>query len=521
MANELEMAKVWSIQALREQGWSCRRIARELGVHRETVSRYLRQLAEGSKPANPLTGSEAESGSNPANPLTGSTGSLSERSGPASGCEPLRAVIVERLDAGLTAQRIYQDLVTEHGFRGSYTSVQRYARRLREASPRPFRRMECDPGAEAQIDFGRGAPIIGADGRRRTTHVFRIVLSHSRKGYSEAVRRQTTEDFIRCMENAFWSFGGVPKTLVIDNLRAAVSQADWYDPELNPKLQAFCEHYGTVILPTRPYTPRHKGKIERGVGYVKGNALKGRQFGSLQSENEHLQRWERTIADTRIHGTTRKHVQSHFENVERPALLPLPLERFPFFHEGRRRVNRDGHVEVERSYYSAPPEYLGHEVWVRWDSRLVRIFNHRFEQIEVHVKREPGQFSTKTEHILAEKTSAIERGAAWMLGRAELIGPRTRHWAESMLQARGVAGLRVLMGLLGLAKKHPGGLIERACELAASHGAYRLRVIRKLIVREGARQDMFEFTQDHPIIRSLAEYGQVVREAFRKEITVE
>src|SRR5690606_26230156 len=110
-----------------------------------------------------------------------------------------------------------------------------------------------------QVDFGTGAPVIGADGKRRKTHVFRIVLSHSRKAYSEVTFRQTTEDFITCLENALAQFGGCPETLVIDNLRAAVKHPDWFDPELVPKLAAFCAHYGVAILPTRPYTPRHKG----------------------------------------------------------------------------------------------------------------------------------------------------------------------------------------------------------------------------------------------------------------------
>ena len=148
--------------------------------------------------------------------------------------------------------------------------------------------MECAAGEEAQIDFGTGAWIELPDGKRRRSHVFRIVLSHSRKGYSEAVYRQTTEDFIRCMENAFWHFGGVPKVLVIDNLKAAVKQPDWYDPELNPKVQSFCEHYGCVILPTKPRMPRHKGKIESGVNYVQENGLRGHRFTSLEKENEHL-----------------------------------------------------------------------------------------------------------------------------------------------------------------------------------------------------------------------------------------
>ena len=102
--------------------------------------------------------------------------------------------------------------------------------------------MECEPGEEAQVDFGSGAPVVGGNGRRRKTHVFRIILSHSRKGYSEAVFRQSTKDFIRCLENAFYHFGGSTKTLVIDNLRTAVTKADWYEPELHPKLRWFSEY---------------------------------------------------------------------------------------------------------------------------------------------------------------------------------------------------------------------------------------------------------------------------------------
>jgi hypothetical protein len=122
-----------------------------------------------------------------------------------------------------------------------------------------------------------------------------------------------------------------------------------FDPDLNPKVAEFARHYGTVILPTKPYTPRHKGKVESGVKYVKNNALKGRTFSSLAEQREFLVRWERDVADTRIHGTTRKQVRKMFEEVERPALKPLPREPFPFYHEGRRKVHRDGHVEVDRA----------------------------------------------------------------------------------------------------------------------------------------------------------------------------
>ncbi len=444
------------------------------------------------------------------------------RAGPASRCAPFHGAVIAALEQGLSAQRIWQDL-RDDGFTGGYDSVKRFVRRLGQANPLPFRRMECEPGAEAQVDFGTGAPVVIPEGeslpmgvktRRRRTHVFRIVLSHSRKAYSEVVYRQTTEDFIRCLENAFWYFGGVPRTLVIDNLKAAVTKADWYDPDIQWKIRSFCEHYGTAILPTKPRTPRHKGKVERIVGYAQDNALKGRTFDSLAEQNRHLLNWETQTADNRIHGTTQKQVKKCFEEAERPALLPLPMERFLFFHEGRRTVNRDGHIEVDRAYYSAPPEYLGCSVWARWDSRTVRIFNHRFEQVEFHLKKEPGRFSTHDRNIPPQKRSGIERGAAYHLNKAGLIGPQTGRWAEQMIQQRGIEGIRPLMGLLSLANRHPARAIEQACEAACTHGAYRLRTIRELIKRQGDRQEQFEFMDEHPIIRSLSEYAQLAHAAF-------
>jgi len=511
------MAKVHAIQVLRSRGWSQRRIAQELGVHRDTVARYIREEPEAAGPGPPkqaisITGSNAAI-------LGISIAGSAEPGGAApagrrSRCEPYRSVIIEMLERGLSAQRIWQDLTSEHGFSDSYQSVQRFVRKLRATSPLPFRRMECEPGDEAQVDFGTAAPVITSDGKRRRPHLFRIVLSHSRKAYSEAVFRQTTEEFIRCLENAFHHFGGVPKTLVIDNLAAAVTKADWYDPDLNPKIVAFCEHYGTVILPTKVRTPRHKGKIEAGVKFAQNNALKGRTFDNLADQNRFLCDWETGVADTRIHGTTRKQVGKVFVEVERAALLPLPAERFPFFREAQRSVHRDAHVEVDKAYYSVPPEFVGRKVWVRWDSHVVRIFDAHFHQLAIHARREAGRFSTQRPHIAAEKIAGVERGTVWLLRKAALIGTETGRWAQAMLEHRGIPGVRVLVGLLALTHRYTDRQIEQACEIARSHGAYRLRVLRQLIKRQAPPQDEFEFTTEHPLIRSLGEYGQLVRSAF-------
>jgi transposase len=522
MSNRLKMANIHAIIGLLEQKWSYRRIARELGVDRDTVARYDRLRRNRSNPAIVAPGSEISEGSNTAIPTTGSGALLEdlvflEASGRPPGrpsqCEPFSELIKKKLDEGLSAQRVWQDLVSDNGFTGSYSSVKRFVCRLGATTPLPFRRMECEPGEEAQVDFGSGAWVF-EEGKRRRPHILRITLSHSRKSYSEPLWRQTTENFIRSLENAFRTFGGVPKTLVIDNLKAAVKNADWFDPDINPKVVEFARHYGTVILPTKPYMPRHKGKIEGGIKYVKNNALKGRMFSSLFEQKHFLIKWEKDVADTRIHGTTKKQVRRIFEEVERRALLPLPAEPFPFYHEGKRKVHRDGHVEVAKSYYSVPPEYLGREVWVRWDSRLVRLFNGQFQQIAVHARVAPGKFNTSRSHLSDRKISAVERGAEYMLRKTISIGTEASLWAKAMLDTRGIEGVRVLQGFIHLARKYPARAINQASKIALRAGMFRLRPLRELIKRHSANQEL-EFADTHPIIRPLSEYQELITVSFK------
>ena len=529
--NQLKMDIQQTINTLSRGGWSQRRIARELGIDRETVARYRRlarqveepnptippagsEPVEGPKPAIVPPGSEvttvpSHTPAEPPNPAISPTGS---KPGRVSHCELFETFIQAGLDGGLSAQRIYQDLVSEQKFVGSYDSVKRFVRQLEAAHPLPFRRMESEPGQEAQVDFGQGAWVV-EDGHRRRPHVLRVVLSHSRKGYTEAFWRQTTENFVRGVENAFRHFGGVVRTLVIDNLRAAVKKVDWFEPELNPKVVSFCEHYGTVILPTKPAMPRHKGKVEAGVKYVQDNGLAGKQFAGLGAQNVHLAHWEETVADTRIHGTTRQQVRAHFLAVEKPKLLPLPTSLFPVFSEAPRRIHRDGYAEVDKAYYSVPPEYVRRKVWARWDAKMVRLFNERMEPIAVHVRQEPGKFKTDPAHIHDHKRTLIERGAEWILDRCRLLGPGAGTWAEGLYQQRGPESLRVLQGLLALAEKHPAPQLDQACQLALTHDAWHLRDLRELLVRPVA-QEQFAFIETHPLIRDLEAYDNLVPVCF-------
>jgi transposase len=514
MANILKMHEQNSIQQLAAQGWSKRRIARTLKLDRKTVRRYLGAVSKSPTISTPgSTGADSKSpGISTPGVSSGPqvvTEALNAHAGRPSLCEAHRERIELKLEAGLSAQRIYQDLVEETGFGGSYQSVKRFVKRLQAQQPERVWRIEVAPGEEVQIDFGTGAWVIDAQGRRRRPWVLRAVLSFSRKAYSEAVFHQTTENLIRCLENAFRSFGGVAQTINLDNLRAAVQQADWCDPVINPKLESFCRHYGCALVPCLARTPEHKGKVENSVKYVKGNGLRGRTFNSLSAHNEFLRNWERTVADVRIHGTTRKQVAALFAQ-EQSALLALPPDLFPCFKEGLRTVHRDSYVEADKACYSVPPEYIGQDVWVRWDSREVRIFNLRWEQIKLHRHLEPGQFDKVLG--LGGGQGRLQQQLDYWLGRADELGQPCGLWCRQVVERKGPLGLRSVMGLISLTHEHSFKRINEACASALSRGAWRVRDVKALLEqRQREVQTHLSFVQDHPLIRNLAEYGLFIQ----------
>ncbi len=514
MANILKVHEQNAIRQLAALGWSLRRIARQTGIDRKTLRRYLEGGAKSPTLSTPGSSQPADAKS----PIStaGQPGgadlvseALQAGVGRPSSCDPHRLRIAPKLDAGLSAQRIYQDLVAEVGFNGSYQSVKRFVRKLRQAQPERVWRIEVQPGEEVQVDFGTGAPVVEADGHRRRPWVLRVVLSYSRKAYSEAVFHQTTENFIRGLENAFRSFGGVARILNTDNLRAAVQQADWCDPQLNPKLVSFCSHYGCALMPCLPRTPEHKGKTESGIQYLKGNGLRGRTFASLNAQNQFLRHWEKTVADVRIHGTTRQQVAALFAE-EQKLLLPLPLSLFPCFQEGQRTVHRDSYVEVDKAFYTVPPEYIGQQVWVRWDSREVRVFDRRWAQIKLHAHLPPGQFDKVLG--LGGGHGPLERQMDYWLKRAQELGQPCGQWSRAVMERKGPLGLRSVMGLIGLTDHHSFKTVNDACASALSRGAWRLRDVRALLEqRQREVQTHLSFAQHHPLIRNLAEYGRFIQ----------
>jgi hypothetical protein len=186
---------------------------------------------------------------------------------------------------------------------------------------------------------------------------------------------------------------------------------------------------------------------------------------------------------------------------------------FPVFEEAPRTVHRDGYIEFRRAYYSVPPEYVGRQVWVRQESRLLRIYNTRREPIALHARAEPGKFTTDPAHLHSRKRHLIERGAEHLLDRCRLIGPLSGTWAQAMHQARGPQGLRVMLGLLHLAGQHPVADLEKAARIATHHGAWRLRDLKRLL-DQPANVVQLDFLDTHPLIRTLDAYCVLPAEGF-------
>jgi len=260
-----------------------------------------------------------------------------------------------------------------------------------------------------------------------------------------------------------------------------------------------------------PAVPEHKGKVENSIRYVRENGLAGRQFSSLAELNLALAHWEKSVADLRIHGTTKRQVAQLYL-LERPALQSLPDSLFACFQEAPRTVHRDGHVEVEKAFYHVPPEYLRQQVWVRFDSREVRIFSRNtdgsLKQIQVHRRLEPGKFTNA--RGVGGGQGSLQANLDYWLKRAGELGPCCEGWAQAVAVNRGIGGMRTLMGLVGLIDRHSFAAVNRACERALAKGTWRLRDVRALLeTREIQTQIPFE--QCHPLIRDLTEYGIFIR----------
>lgn len=528
MSNVLSESKKQQVLALGRLGWSLRRIEEATGVRRETASGYLQRAGipvrsrggrVGEWPPKPATTAGVSTdpacsgpAAEPSKPATAGEVStdpepiVAGRAPSASACEPFREVIEEGLGRKRNAVAIWQDLVDDHGFQAGYASVKRFVKKLRGCVPVEARVViTTGPGKEAQVDYGDG-PMVRhpATGKYRRTRLFVMTLGYSRKCVRLLVWRSSTRVWAELHERAFRRLGGSVELVVLDNLKEGVIKPDAYDPSLNPLYRDVLAHYGAVAMPCQVRDPDRKGKVESGVGHAKKTPLKGMRFESLEDGQTYLDRWEERWADTRIHGTTKRQVAAMFAE-EKPALRELPLEPFRYYKFADRTVNLDGCVEVDAAYYGAPPGWIGQDLPVQWDELHVRIMHPKSRKLmREHLRTRQGL------HRIQERDRPARTPPTTLalLSRADTAGKHIGVLCRQIHDTDGEPGVRRIMGVLRLAKKHGPAVVEDTARAALEFGAPTYRFVRRYLERRPPVP--LTLRQVDPLIRQLSLYRDLI-----------
>ena len=489
-----------TIDTLVRCGVSHREISRRTGVDRKTIRRY----AGLSNSPGVATGSETGPGQTPPpRPPAPEGVSPAARATP-SACESHRDWIEVQVQLGRNAQSIYQDLVERHGFPNRYNSVKRFVAKLKAREPERFDVLEFLPGEECQVDYGQGALTLYKPGHYRRPHLFVMTLKYSGKCFRKVVWRTNQEIWARLHEEAWRSFGGCCRYVVLDNLREGVMGPDIYEPELNPIYAGMLQHYGVVADPCRVRDPNRKGTVENAIPHTQGTALKGRKFETIEAQNAWLAHWEERWAAPRIHGRKKRQVLELYRE-EQPHLRPLPLEGFRYFKPGVRTVDDAGLVQVDGSYYAALPAPLGSDVQVRIYPREVEIYDGFGRLLRRHERSE-----RKGEFVLTEGDRVFNpsRETDRLLQKAGIIGPKTEELARTLFARLGRPGQRALYGLTSLSRRYTRAQIEAVCGRFLEAGCVSYRAVRYALERQAAAAPAVApvLTQEGPAIRAIAEY---------------
>jgi len=361
-ARMLGESAVAQIFALRDLGWGAKQIAREVGVARNTVRAWLRG------------GEDRRYGGE------GRPGIL----------DPYYFWIQSRFQGGVRNADVLRQEFEAMGVSVSLRTVERALRPFRQSWQRAQQvtmRFETPPGQQIQVDFGEKWLQIG--GMRQKRYVFVATLGYSRRCYIEIFGSLRQRDWIMGLERAFQHFGGVPEQILTDNAKPLVDHRKGGKPVFHPEFEAFCRHWGTVPKACQPFRARTKGKVERGVGYAKGNALGRLEWESDEALDEHLVWWMLKVADVRVHGTTFERPIDRFP-AERAALRPVG--NHPSYLRIRhmtRKVASDGRIDVDTNRYSVPPQFIGATLDVVIESGTLQIlFQDRvLAEHEIHPGR--------------------------------------------------------------------------------------------------------------------------------------
>ena len=437
----LKIGEYMTIITLWKQGRSKREIARLLGHDRQTIRKVIKKY-------------EAKGIEQPVKISRESIVSL------------YKEAITKYLEQGLSGVRIYEEL-QKQGCKGKYRTVCHYILQLKGRKDICVR-FHTAAGEEAQVDFGYAGMLPDKGGKRRKAWVFNMRLSYSRLDYYEVVFDQKVRTFIECHINGFNYFGGVPGTVKIDNLKAAILEANFYEPIYQSLYKQFSEHYQFNAIVCRVARPQEKGKVESGIKYVKNNFFAGRRFNNNTEMSLQMSIWLEQKCNSRVHGTTRKIPRELFVQEERQELKPLPISDFTFAELAQRKVYRDCHITVNYNYYSVPYEYVGKVVDVQQDNKLVKVF-YQNKQVAIHIKgQNRGEFITNESHYPAYKLFSHKSSEYRSLykGKMQEIGAHAGQLFTLILEQQPQSWYRTTTGILSLKKLYCGQVIDSACKRA-------------------------------------------------------
>ncbi len=411
----------------------------------------------------------------------------------ASSVERWRKQVESLVADGAAPKAIFDRLRIEHGeFSGSLSAIKRMVAGI--TKERGVRAedvaipVETRPGQVAQVDFGAVGKLW--DPRRkqlRKAYVFLMVLGHSRHVFARIVFDQKIETWLALHVAAFEWFGGVPETIVPDNLKAAVVRAAFdvrTEPVLNRSYRELARHFGFKIDPTPPFSPQKKGKVESGIRYVKGNfmATVGEER-DIEVLNRMLERWVLEVAGRRLHGTTHRRPLEVFEAEERAALLPLRAQRWEPVSWREPTAHRDCCVLVEKARYSVPWRLVGKKLLVRVTSKSVNVY-WEDTRVATHDRVPPGSKSIKAEHLPPERGEYRIREQSYWVERAAALGEDVHRYVLEVFGSDDVLSqLTKVTALVRHLETFPPERANAACRRASFFGSYGYAPIKKILRR--------------------------------------
>ena len=382
-------------------------------------------------------------------------------------------------------------------------------------------RQQHTPAEKLFVDYaGQTVDIVDQHtGEISSAQIFVAVLGASNYTYLEATHSQKLPDWIGSHVRAFNYFGGVPLLLVPDNLRSGVSESSLYEPDLNPTYQDLAQHYGVAVMPARPYKPRDKAKAEVGVQIVERwvlARLRHQRFFSLQELNRELRECLETLNQRpfkKLEGCRRE----WFEQMDRPALQPLPERPYQYAEWSLARVGVDYHVEVARHFYSVPFLHARQQVNVRLTESCVEIFLHG-QRIASHVRSPlPHRHSTVEAHMPPQHQAVSGWTADKLLARAQRIGPKTETVVQRLLQQRAhpQQAFRSCLGVFRLGEKFGESRLEAACQRALRQQTVSWKSLQSILKLNLDQQTPPETARapaaDHSNVRGAGYFSQATR----------